>query len=1048
MNIKDHTQSLIEIIKLSQSDPLLELEVLFKSTSNFEINRNVFDNLIKRIKGIPGIKLQSDGEVLDIYIEEQDNLRYTINGRNAINTYCKTNNISDLKKGTYSLMSKKNKMRHDINNYNLRFNVKKEEIISIDQVTIRDWYKLNKKFRYKKRISYKTKDGLFSFDLTLVKSSKSRNVSLPNSKRKKREVKDYQKKFVVKPENVSNFASWWDSLQEDDLVELRGKVTDESVFSKTLQNSNVLNEPLKCEIEIEYLGNKINYKDDYSNILNKYIVNIGIILQCIQGNSFIISNSEIKDVREEYRKVMKTNKFNAPQNITLELKHMVAKNYADYNNVLSIRRNYSVTEKADGERNLLMVLPNSKVYLINRKNEIKYFGCKLPGLEGTLFDGELILKDKDNYNIVLFAVFDIYFYKSTDLRSRILNRTEEDIKNNIEESRNEIMVDIFKNLKIDMDDEESNIMIIKKKYFYSDNVIYDKVIDEEINKLKSKLPLLNPDSEEFRVVKDNISKLKSDTKIFTEATKVLNKEYIYKIDGLVFTPVNLIVGDEKDGKPAKFGGRWNKLFKWKPPEENTIDFRVIIMKNEENEHDIRYVNYNGKIVSYKTLLLHVGYDPSIHTKFNSCRVLNENLSFKEGYHDTPFYPHNPYVKNIEYAYIPIINGDIFTENRNIIKDNMIIEFSYKSSEDEGFWWKPLRVRNNLTPNDYTTATNVWRTIHNPITKEMITTGEVENVEEEVYYYNEKNRRDISTKSLADFHSFIKKDLIKSNSKSGNKLLDVSCGRAGDLNHWLDSDLSMVVGIDFNRDNLENMNTGACNRVINMKKTKSSNLLSNMLFIWGDSSRRFKDGSAAKDDLNKYYLDVIYSNTDSVNVTNSKLKSFYGVGLKGFNLVSCQFSIHYFFESVVKLNMFLKNVSENLSTNGLFVGTCLDGEKVFNLLKDKDSVSKYKGTKELLWKIVKKYNVEELVNNDSCINLPIDVYMNSIGKTTTEWIVNFEYLKNKCIENGLELVKKESFEDIFDLDFKKNKTKYGEANKMTEELKEYSFLNMSFVFKKI
>ena len=71
--------------------------------------------------------------------------------------------------------------------------------------------------------------------------------------------------------------------------------------------------------------------------------------------------------------------------------------------------------------------------------------------------------------------------------------------------------------------------------------------------------------------------------------------------------------------------------------------------------------------------------------------MNENLSFKEGYHDTPFYPHNPYVKNIEYAYIPITNGNIFTENRNIIKDNMIIEFSYKQYEDEGFWWIPLEL---------------------------------------------------------------------------------------------------------------------------------------------------------------------------------------------------------------------------------------------------------------------------------------------------------------------------------------------------------------------
>ena len=103
--------------------------------------------------------------------------------------------------------------------------------------------------------------------------------------------------------------------------------------------------------------------------------------------------------------------------LLLELKHIIGKNYADYNNVLSTRRNYSVTEKADGERNLLLYY-QMPVYLINRKNEIKYLGCKLNGLEG-IFDGELILKDKDNYNIVLFAVFDIYFLKRR-FKNRIL----------------------------------------------------------------------------------------------------------------------------------------------------------------------------------------------------------------------------------------------------------------------------------------------------------------------------------------------------------------------------------------------------------------------------------------------------------------------------------------------------------------------------------------------------------------------------------------------------------------------------------------------------
>ena len=50
-------------------------------------------------------------------------------------------------------------------------------------------------------------------------------------------------------------------------------------------------------------------------------------------------------------------------------------------------------------------------------------------------------------------------------------------------------------------------------------------------------------------------------------------------------------------------------------------------------------------------------------------------------------------------------------------------------------------------------------------------------------------------------------LIKKYSKNGDNLLDLSCGKGGDLNHWLDSKLNSVVGVDVNRDNLENIDNG-------------------------------------------------------------------------------------------------------------------------------------------------------------------------------------------------------------------------------------------------
>ena len=49
--------------------------------------------------------------------------------------------------------------------------------------------------------------------------------------------------------------------------------------------------------------------------------------------------------------------------------------------------------------------------------------------------------------------------------------------------------------------------------------------------------------------------------------------------------------------------------------------------NNQKEDLIKYININQDIIAYKTLLLHIGYNPQIHTKYNSFRVLNENIIF-------------------------------------------------------------------------------------------------------------------------------------------------------------------------------------------------------------------------------------------------------------------------------------------------------------------------------------------------------------------------------------------------------------------------------------
>ena len=111
---------------------------------------------------------------------------------------------------------------------------------------------------------------------------------------------------------------------------------------------------------------------------------------------------------------------------------------------------------------------------------------------------------------------------------------------------------------------------------------------------------------------------------------------------------------------------------------------------------------------------------------------------------------------------------------------------------------------------------------------MITTGD--NIppttsEDEVYYETSslENRYKSQTFQLQKYHNFIKRSiLLRPASKlvtSSNILtiLDLACGKAGDLPKWKDIGATIVVGTDIANDNLENKKDGACVRYNNLVK---------------------------------------------------------------------------------------------------------------------------------------------------------------------------------------------------------------------------------------
>ena len=972
----------------------LEFEVLFKS-KNASVRKNIdrsgFENVIRRLKSL-GLKPVTHPDVLDISFRTScdsypSNIRVSINGLQSIRKYCSRNDLHSLgDEVTFTAKSIAKNHKDErikpliINDYNLKFNLKYENTklksVFDDRRGILDnWTRYYKSFRYKKRYSFKT--STLSIDLTIVKSSNYRD--------------------------------------------------GRPVFTKTFLDSNVITNKPTYEIEIEFIGNEDSYDtDDFKKLLLEDMFNhIRYIYQALEDSFYITSANEKKRVLDEYHKLTNSWYFKAPLMITLEKNQVVKLN--DYTNIINIRKDYTVTDKADGIRNLLLFIPynksskNCELYLINRQNNVKKLGIKAPAeYSYTIVDGELITKDINNKTIQLYMAFDIYYLKGESVMP--LNLIERvggfDHEGHLQQLLRELKPNLIKS--------ENNPFVFDVKKFYFGNSLSDK---------------------------------KDDT-IFLRCRDILNKKhmegYPYHIDGLIFTPVQEGVWGKGDVPKKQL--RWESVFKWKPPEENSIDFLVKIENDKRGKDRIYSLQENNSIFTYKKCILHVGYDKDKHYNFNAFRIVNENPTYEAGYKPIKFMPNTPYIKESYITFIKTDNNLIFCEDGSQIKDNSIVEFKWLG--DELTKWGPLRVRNSKNPNALNTALNVWESIHNPVTEEMITSGKKILVDTDKYYIRQKKRtrEELSTFRLQDFHNkYVKTKLLSQVSREGDTLLDVSVGKGGDLHKWVNMNLSFVLGQDISQDGLTDPTNGACVRYLNIKNTKKN--YPTVFFVWGDSHKRLSTGESALDNLNKYYLDVLYGNVDKDLVLNKHLNKNWAKAQDKFDIVSCQFAIHYFFKDRVTFDGFLQNIDDNVKLNGYFIGTCLDGIEVFSRL-NKTSAGKIgkrvANTKDFIWYINRKYNnitkfktsdaAKKFFNtlNAKSLGMSIDVYIDSINSVYEEYLVNFKYLTKKLEQLGFELINSDNFSVLFDK-LNSETGSYGKALEMTKEEKDLSFLNRQFIF---
>ena len=750
----------------------------------------------------------------------------------------------------------------------------------------------------------------------------------------------------------------------------------------------------------------------------------------------------------------------------------------------NIHINYVVTDKTDGDRNLLFINSEGKLYGIDRENTIRSYGVTIQSLSNTILDGEHITRSENDSILNNFYIFDAYIFKGENVSIKPFLFSKQNIS---ALGRYYYIVETIKNFDNGINVIQSNVRmplrIFKKEYFPSNTP------DTYSNLKEGEKPLIS----------ENCNFLLNKMNVKYGGYLEVGHQFTYKTDGLVFLPnkLSLFQSFEDDYIRNPFRkDTWYNNYKWKPTEHLTIDFKIEIIKDlASGRIEYKYFDSNTKYVKVNLIssVKHYKNTSDSNNKLNFY-LLNSGLKIQTIPEDFTFFATNPFIgsydeegnleNNMGEAYFEVDNNDnILCKNGNFITNGVICECSYDKSQrrigsggkGDRFCWKPERVRTDKeVANSYKTANAAWELINYPITKEKLSgnkeikrglktgnnitgndnnngrdnnndsdgsdnDGDYDNDDdgngngngndgnhdddgvgniaygkkkadinlELGEYYSSNKNTEYLTKPLNKFNNFVKQYLINRGLTGyvKPKVLDLSVGKLGDMYNYSRAGVHTLIGIDISEDSINNPKDGASTRMIDMsqKMPAIAKMSDKTMLIVGDTSKNVMTGDCVRDNINKYFIDVLYGRAKG---NTPKLKKMEGAALDGFDMVTCMYAIHYIINSEKDLDNFLRNVSENLLDQGYFIGTCLNGDAILNEMGNKDELKGYIDDKPVF--LIKKESDDPSYYKKITVGNKIRVYYETFSGEFPENLVNISYLKEKAKAHNLKLIDFKSF----------------------------------------
>ena len=204
--------------------------------------------------------------------------------------------------------------------------------------------------------------------------------------------------------------------------------------------------------------------------------------------------------------------------------------------------------------------------------------------------------------------------------------------------------------------------------------------------------------------------------------------------------------------------------------------------------------------------------------------------------------------------------------------------------------------------------------------------------------------------LRNFNNWVKSVLISEHCKPGFTVLDLCCGKGGDLHKYELARVSFYVGVDNVKESIHHAKG---------RYDKSSRSFE-AVFLHGDV-------------------------TDDSTSISSVVSEYYSLE---YDLVSSQFAINYLTASEAKFRAFLGNVAENLKPGGYFVGTIPDANILVKKLRTKGKNFEFGNTYYSI-----KFDRDKFPRSEGAFGLEYGFYLEDcVGerKTLPEGII-YEYI---------------------------------------------------------